>query len=237
MILLVVVYQINTIQYSQADKQIEKIVSLLLTQGPSRRQNILIPNISKKVQTNILVNLNHHYQFYTRTLLSTLNINIMFGKILLLVLLSCTPCNAFLTMILISANLSTIHFISITFIILYEFLFLFGLHLVAVNYSKHIHRTGKTLLSVNVRLNSNYLSIRERLRLSSHISTRHTRQQYGITYGTLGLITFTTFFKVSIYSIILNQHLKFSFSVYSLFSSIPSLLYCLIDWTLKYNSI
>ena len=178
-------YQINTIQYKQTAEQLDNI-----------RLKLLSNNNSSIVQRSISFNLRKYYHFHCKSLLTTININKIFGNFLLMTLLINTPLNAYLVMTLVNQRLSFWFFINTLCGITFQIMFIFVLHLASINYSKHVHSTSKTLLSINILIKLQYINIYDRLKLWHYISKTHTKQKYGTTYGKIGIVTFSTFFKV-----------------------------------------
>lgn len=82
----------------------------------------------------------------------------------------------------------------------------FGVHLVLTYLSQRLHRPAKLLVARfarGQRLQWNKIglgagrTVRHRLSLALFIEAWHTRKRYGIAYGSFGLITLSSFTKVS----------------------------------------
>ena len=75
-------------------------------------------------------------------------------------------------------------------------MYLFGIHLMAVQYPKRIHRSSKMLIALFVKFRFVAHQLKDHLRLSQSIQMLHVANQYGITYGSAQLVTMATFAKV-----------------------------------------
>ena len=186
-ILLAVNYKISVVQYNQAMCLVVKAYLGLNRSKPTTRFSVVTAQMY----------LERYYRFHTHCLLNTIEINKIFGGILLFMIVINTPSNAFLVMSLIHIPLSPLHFLFIVLAIIYQLVAILGLHLIAINYSKQIHSTSKILMKVNVCPQYNTMSTTSKLKLCNYIYKIHTKSRYGITYGAIRLVTFATFFRVS----------------------------------------
>lgn len=185
-LLIICSYQINTIQYRQATAQLE-----------NAKIHLTHPILSKYMLHYIVRNIRKYYENHTLSLKTTKTINKIYGKLLLIFLLLNTPINAYLIMSMFVKEMSTLTKLFVIVAVLYQFTYIIGLHLLAMNYSKEIHRSSKLLLNTNVLLVQNSLDRRNRILISLYIFKIHVKLKYGITYGSICLVTFATFLRVS----------------------------------------
>lgn len=183
--LIICNFKINSLQYSEANQQLLK--AQLYCKLHSK---------SKTIRSNIRIGLRGYFSRHTKSLCTTNEINEIIGRFLLSTLAIHTPINAYLVMSLINKRHNSSHALFIAINIYYQCVLIFGLHLIAMLYSTKIHGSSKSLLQINAHLKPGTISVNLRLRLLHYISKIHTKQKYGITYGTFGLVTLVSFGKV-----------------------------------------
>lgn len=140
----------------------------------------------------------HYRRQYTQTLLYFFECNRMYGRIFLSVLATFCPINVVLSMLVTLHNIPPQNSIVVVFHIVYEYLFIFGMHLFLTNCTKHIHRPAKVLTRLNATRQAinPHNRVRNRFRLALDLFVVHTKERYGFTYGNFGLISLDTFVKV-----------------------------------------
>lgn len=178
-------YKISTIQFNQTTKILEDVKQNMFHDSPY--------NIWR-----VFNQLAKYYRFHRQYLLSTFDINKIFGKFLLMSLMINTPLNAYLIMSLLNRPFNIWIFSGITCGIIFQIIFIFILHLNALNYSRKIHASSKLLHSISTRIKLNNCFVKEKLDLSNYFVKIHTDTKYGITYGPMSLVTFKTFSRVNL---------------------------------------
>ena len=187
---------------------------------------------------NAIVNHSLHkfMHFHTICLLEILSINQMFGSLLFHFLILNTPVNAYLIISLINGKLELFQIYFVFMLGIGQFLGIFAIHWIGINFTQHIHKCTKPLIhcylthmllrwknSLIIRkschntviTHSNnkfefkfYLNqLRLQLKLNNYLFKFHTNKRYGITCGAIGLITFKSFTKVSIFFLFLFSFL------------------------------
>lgn len=99
------------------------------------------------------------------------------------------------TLMLQSQDRPFIQKLCIFFIILQQWIGLFGCHLICAMYTKKIHKSGPPdLLAANSRIK--FHSLRMQFKVSHYIEKFHTQNRYGLTYAKFGLIDMKAFIRV-----------------------------------------
>lgn len=99
---------------------------------------------------HIIKVLNEFYTFHTKCVLSIIELNVLFGNILLKAVLFNTPVSAFLIQSLLSGQVSQTQMFFLVFVIFAELVYIFGMHFMAILYSSKIHKCSKYLITFNV---------------------------------------------------------------------------------------
>ena len=90
--------------------------------------------------------------------------------------------------------------ISFTFVLLYAFhqlLGIFGIHVLVVTLNKNLHRPVKRMIHLSIHDRKLTKISRLKMKIHNYNVAFHTKKKYGITYASFGLITMSSFFKVS----------------------------------------
>lgn len=162
--------------------------------------------------------LNRFYKCHLQCRCSTFSQNRIFSRQLVLNLMTYTPINAYMIWSVLLKTLARVIRIIFIFMACAQMLYIFGIHLVAVQYPSRLHRAGKLLQQVNVRFFPPNMmkrmidggdrsgvanEIRIRLKLAQTFELIHNQRRYGITYGPAQLVTMATFAKVCLQNIII----------------------------------
>ena len=134
--------------------------------------------------------------FHTEILTKIIAGNRYFGQMLLDYILIYVPISiyCFTEIILGRFGLMAI-FIAIN-VLVFNYMVMFGFHLLAAMYSARIHKCRYWLLGWSARAQFGRRRLGTGLKLSHYICAFHTENQYGISYGNFGLISFDSFTKV-----------------------------------------
>src|SRR5699024_346927 len=139
----------HTIQFSLANKLLEQINKRL------QLSSHLDSMRSKTIRyLNEVCVLKQFYQFHTTCLLAVIDMNSIFGSILIVSLLIHTPTNAFVLMSLIHNNIPQSQLPLAALIIIIQILLIFNIHWLAVVYADKVHSPGKKLIKCSVNLNT-----------------------------------------------------------------------------------
>lgn len=123
-------------------------------------------------------------------------INRMYGKTFLVCMVIYCPVNTLFTVWLTHGKVQLQHSFTILFFVIYEFNFLFSIHLLLTYCTRHIHRPAKPYLSLMAENQHRVGLIRTRMKLINDILALSTTHRYGFTYGNFGLISLAAFSKV-----------------------------------------
>ena len=133
--------------------------------------------------------------FHTETLLKIISVNRYFGQMLLDFIFIYMPINAFaLTQIILGRFGLMASFICIN-MLAFQYVVMFGFHLLAAMYSARIHKCSYWLLGWSARAQFGS-AFAAKLQLTQYIFAFNTEKRYGITYGNIGLVSFESFTKV-----------------------------------------
>lgn len=144
-----------------------------------------------------LVEFGRYRALYIKTLAFFFSLNRMYGRVFLANLLGLCPSNVIMTLWMILGLVDAENNLFFVFFIVYQYLFIFAIHLLLTFCSKHIHRPVKALIHMLVHTTKNGIgNIRSRIRLSNDIFALHTQNRYGFTYGNFGLISLAAFAKI-----------------------------------------
>lgn len=135
---------------------------------------------------------------FVQTLQSVLLSNRTYGVLLLIFLLTNCPMNVWMIMWLLFGQWSGMDVFFVVTLTAGQVFGMFGLHLLMTLYSSAIHWPGRLLIRQSVQKQCMVGDLRARLCLAYCIEVVHTRNRYGFTYGKFGLVTLSTFAKVSI---------------------------------------
>src|SRR5699024_758919 len=114
-----------------------------------------------------------------RTLLFFFECNHMHGRLFLACLLIFCPAQCLLTMWLINGKVPSNNVGFLTFYTIYEFGFVFVVHLLLAFYSKQVHTPAKPMIDLSVANQYRIGHFRTRLRLALDIEQLHTENRYG----------------------------------------------------------
>ncbi|KAJ6221500.1 hypothetical protein RDWZM_000045 [Blomia tropicalis] len=148
-----------------------------------------------RIYRTVWRDLDRYRRFYINCLRSILIQNRIIGYLLMVNLICFTPVNAFLIWSIIFGGIEFITSLLIIGVIIAQMTYIFGIHLLVVQYPKRIHLSSKILIAINSRMITSSIRIQERIRLTNDIMAINVTNRYGITYGTTQLVTAGTFLK------------------------------------------
>lgn len=147
-------------------------------------------------------------QLHTRILVEICEANRLFGYTLLADMLASSPFSAYLFILLLCFDQSFLVAVHHTSILLYGWMIILAIHLLAAQYTNRIHECAKPLLRLSAHLQSAHrkdkkaklhLSVRVRLNLAFYVEKFHCKdRRYGFTFAIFGLISLSSFFKVCV---------------------------------------
>lgn len=135
--------------------------------------------------------------------------NYLFGPTLLVYYLVNFPTNAFLVALVITRSLPLVLYVFLVFFMLHQYLFIFFIHLVAISYTKRIHSFVKTAYGSMFTSPGRRGQTLCRIRMFNYISHFNNGNFYGLSYGSLGRISFFVFSKA------IFVYVKFIFYYYA----------------------
>lgn len=127
---------------------------------------------------------------------------------LVFLILNCPSSVMFLSMILLGqlCSLLAVYFVLMYF--MHQMSCIFGMHLVATQYSHRLHLPSRRLAQLMV--GKVFPSLRTKLKVVHFVLAFHVKKRYGANYGkSLGLISLAAFAKVSTLAVILCSCLIF----------------------------
>ncbi|XP_075676910.1 uncharacterized protein LOC142645168 [Dermatophagoides pteronyssinus] len=135
---------------------------------------------------------------HSRLFILVCQMNRIYLPILVATILATMPSSIYLigTLMLQSQDRPFIQKLCIFFIILQQWIGLFGCHIICAMYTKKIHKSGPPdLLAANSRIK--FHSLRMQFKVSHYIEKFHTQNRYGLTYAKFGLIDMKAFIRHS----------------------------------------
>lgn len=186
----------------------------------------------------------HRYTFYhTLALQLVLDINRIYGRMLLSFFSIYIACNTFIVITIYRGFYSPIATYLLCNVIAFQMLAFTFLHLLGIMYTYKLHQTMPFLLHWIAQPQSSKriyrMTTKTRLSISMYIAKFHVddSQQYGISYGTLNLMTWSTFCKASQIkhsaSIYLDHFL--SSALFGIFNQYSIGTYCLNSYSSVYK--
>lgn len=175
---------------------------------------------------------------HNRIFQNILQMNRVVGPLLLIFFTFNYPSNAYMMVYLMLDfnRMSTTSILAMSLFLLYQFVIIFGIHLLAITYTTRIHRFTRPLIGVSLTTTraACVTSVCHKLKMSHYIQYFLTlrKNSYGLTYGVMfGVISFAAFTRVSCSTIIIDFGAQtrrliwfFVFSTFS-FSTHTSSLY------------
>ena len=197
---------INFTQFKQANHHLNQIHQLNQTVQSNQTNVKVAKNLSK---VKLSIQLRKFFRYHTESMLTAFEFGKVFGHTLLYFLLINSPINAYLVMTLLNKSLPTIQTIILVNLALYQFGLIFGMHLLAMNYPRSIHQSGKCLSSLNTMMDKCISNLPTRLKLFHYTFKIHTINQYKLSYGSIGQVSLATFFKVCLFKFSNKDHSQF----------------------------
>ena len=121
--------------------------------------------------------------------------NRVFGRLTMGFLIANIPISSYFAVSSLLTGASKSTFMLLAYPV-HELFFSIGFHLYIAKFNKRLHESSKVLLSLLVAKAHRVGDFRSRLKVHFNIARLHTKRKYGITYGSIGLITMKTFAKV-----------------------------------------
>lgn len=166
--------------------------------GRMRQNCAILAQLNRKRSTRYRFSASTYYDF-RRKLIETIGFffaaNRMHGKLFFAALVVFCPAQCLLTMWLLLGKVPKKQVPAIHFFNLYEFNFIFIIHLLLALVSRNFHRPGRELLSLMAGSTTRMGNLRARLRLRLDIDWMVTHRKYGFNYGSFGLISLNAFSK------------------------------------------
>ena len=147
---------------------------------------------------------NRFKHYHLNILMNIFRANAIYGNLFLLYIIFSVPVNSYLLSLLLTGDRSNTGVGKAKFlfacIVIYQYWVLFGFHLIGAMYSSRIHACAKGLLGLSSSMcnREGKTSLVTKIKLSIYIDTVHTKNKYGIRYGSYGLLTLASFTKVSL---------------------------------------
>ena len=140
-------------------------------------------------------NIQNFIQNYSTTMGRIFIGNQVYGRAIWLYIVSILPVNVIMLVTVLKENIPLKYVLPVIVVLLEQSVCLFGNHYMATMFCRTIHQPSKRLLRLDVLVKS--LNTRDHLKLCHYTQMLHTRNQYGITYGSvLGVVTVNKFLKV-----------------------------------------
>ena len=178
--------------------------------------NNKISPIDKSPLTSLKLNL--FIRAHTQTLITIIHGNQFFGILLLSFIIIYIPINSYMIIRLVMAQFNPIQTFVFSNVIIFQYLFIFGFHLVAASYTSRIHKCRKLLFHWSAKLgneNNGIMSIGSKIRLLNYTIKFHCKRRYGILYGRYGLMTLMSFVK---FILIYTQFIMYSYQLLEKFN-------------------
>ncbi len=149
---------------------------------------------NKNFKINSII-LNSFYRLHTATLSTVITANVICGQLLLVAVIVFTPANAYMTMSLVLGKFET-HFVPIfTVWLVGQLAGQFAIYWVSTLYTVYLHSHTKKLFSFGCTIDKKQ-SLISQLKHSHYIAKFMVVKRYGITYGSISLISMSSFGKV-----------------------------------------
>lgn len=188
---------VSVIRRLQAtDRKLQQIKNFCKSQENVKRQINMF-----KTNYSIACQLRAFYRYHTTVRVSIFKQNSILGFQLLAYIILYTPVNAYQLMTMLFTRIPILTIFIFCGMIFGQVTSIFGLHLLAVQYPQRIHKAGKLLNDIYVRLLGKQFNFRALIQCSHHLAILNVRlkeQRYGINYGPAHLVTMSTFSKVKI---------------------------------------
>src|SRR5699024_9329655 len=139
---------------------------------------------SRRKLTHISHYLNSFRMKFTRTLLTILNANRLFSKVIVVFLGVNCPLNCLLVCLLTVGRIPKEKIVFVGPVSMEGFVFIFGIHMAVASVNKHIHSPSKQFIRLN--LSNKCCKLKFRIRMDNFIHSFHTRRKYGFTYYSVG---------------------------------------------------
>lgn len=143
-------------------------------------------------------NLINFYRLHTSTLVTIFSANVICGRVMLAIAVILPPANAFISMSLAMGKFD-LHMVPFMGALVAGQLFgQFAIHWLSAQYTVYLHSHSKRLFTLNVKracAKQNVILL-ENLKTAHYIAKFMVVNRYGITYGTIALISMNTFGKV-----------------------------------------
>ena len=134
---------------------------------------------------------------YRKTIQYILEINPLYGEVFLVYSVVNFPINSVIVMNILYGNPNTLYLIMSSLITFTQVAVMFLFHfLIAIN-NAQMHQHSKDIFKLSFRHNPD---TKTNVRLNLFIQTFYTEKCYGITYWKFGLVSFSAFGKVSLFS-------------------------------------
>ena len=124
--------------------------------------------------------------------------NSTYGRGLFFYLVTNCPLSCIFVVVMFDDTLNSMISFLILLYVLNQFIGLFGIHILVVTLNANIHKTSKRMIHLSIHDRKFFKFSRMKLKVHNYNVAFHTSKKYGITYSSFGLISFSSFAKVSI---------------------------------------
>lgn len=187
---------ITFIRLGQADNLLRHLLAPAQTfKGETvSRSTLEKANYSKQLSRKLSL----FYRFHASIRRSVFSQNLVFASMMATNLLVYTPANAYMLFSILFGRVEPITSLIFLVMMLAQVSYIFGIHILAVQYPTRIHASAVLLGRLYIRLNvtGKMDSLLGQLKLSNAFQALLTKKRYGITYGKgRQLVTMATFAK------------------------------------------
>ncbi len=152
------------------------------------------PENNKNFKINPII-LSSFYRLHTATLSTVITANIVCGQVLLAAVIVFPPANAYMTMSLCLGKFKS-HVAPVFTVWLFgQLAGQFAIHWVSTLYTVHLHSHTKRLFSLGCTIDKKQ-SLISQLKHAHYIAKFMVVKRYGITYGSISLISMSSYGKV-----------------------------------------
>jgi len=201
-LIYVLIFLLNSIVFDSMAIIYGQFIPLIMSVGSAQLSILLLKLSAIHVYLLKLHQISNYHPCYqvqqhlTHLLPYATEYNRLYGRVFVVFLLANLPVNVYFVGMITLAQLQISGIFLVGFYALLQIGGLFGIHYYFMRFAKRFHQPSRPLLSVMARKQQLMGDLRARIKLMATIAALHTTNQYGITYGTCGLVTIKKFSKV-----------------------------------------
>lgn len=139
-----------------------------------------------------------YFRRNVHTLKYLFSINQIYGPLLVMFLVANVPLNCSTLSAIMLGKLNPTIALFTSVLVLGQLTAIFAIHVLTARVSKRLHSPMNQIVGRYVRAGK--CPLRVQLRNALNIQTMQTKKKYGFTYGPFGLVTMSSFFKVTLIS-------------------------------------